>query len=218
VDEEILWAELLFQETLLKMLNENDESVYRGKYLEFFRAASGWEYVGRAGSSSGVTIVAVTEESRVLLVEQKRAPLKSVVIELPAGLVAPSEDETSALRRELVEETGYTCSSVRFLCSGATSPGLTNEKNSLYFASGLSATDDSRGDLPSADGSVRHSKVRGLWEEGERIVVHEVPLASVIPWLARQQEVGAVIDLRVYAGLFFAITSNMRGPCAEGQT
>jgi hypothetical protein len=49
-----------------------------------------------------------------------------------------------------------------------------------------------------------------LREEGERIVVHEVPLTTVIPWLARQQELGAVVDLKVYAGLFFTTAPNMR--------
>ena len=200
------------------MPHENDVSVYRGKHLEFFRTAAGWEYVARANSSNGVTIVALTEEARLLLVEQKRAPLNKMVIELPAGLVAPGEDETVALRRELVEETGYTCAGVRFLCSGATSPGLTDEKNSLYFASGLTAVDGSKGDPPSEDGSIRHAKTRGLREEGESIVVHEVPLGAVIPWLAHQEELGAVIDLRVYAGLFFVKAPNMRGPCAGRQT
>ena len=207
-----------YQTKVAKMPHENDVSVYRGKHLEFFRTASGWEYVGRANSSNGVTVVALTEESRLLLVEQKRAPLNKAVIELPAGLVAPHEDDAVALRRELVEETGYTCSVVRFLCSGATSPGLTDEKNSLYFASGLTSVGGPRGDRPSEDGSIRHAEVRGLREEGERIVVHEVPLGAVIPWLARQQERGAVIDLKVYAGLFFATAPNMRGPDAGWQT
>jgi ADP-ribose pyrophosphatase len=200
------------------MARESDVSVYRGRHLEFFRTASGWEYVGRAGSSNGVTIVAVTDEARLLLVEQKRAPLNGAVIELPAGLVAPSEDEASALRRELVEETGYTCSSVRFLCSGATSPGLTDEKNSLFLAVGLTPVDGSQGDLRFEDGSVRHSRVRGLWEEGESIVVHEVPLDAVISWLGRQQEFGTVVDLKVYAGLFFATAANMLRPDVRGQT
>lgn len=185
--------------------------------MEFFRTASGWEYVRRTNSSNGVTVVAVTKESRLLLVEQKRAPLNRAVIELPAGLVAPSEDEAVALRRELVEETGYTCSVARFLCSGAMSPGLTDERNSLYLASGLESVDGPRGDPPSGDGSIRHAKVRGLQEEGERIVVHEVPLGAVIPWLARQQELGAVVDLKVYAGLFFATAPNVRGPSARGE-
>jgi len=200
------------------MPNENDISVFRGEHLEFFRTRSGWEYVGRANASHGVTIVAVTEESRLLLVEQQRAPLKSRVIELPAGLVDPSEDETAALRRELVEETGYTCSAVRFLCNGATSPGLSDERNSLYLASGLNAPGGSRHDPPSQDGSIRHSKVRGLREEGERIVVHEVPLAVVVPWLARQEELGAVIDLRVYAGLFFATSLHGGGSGISRET
>ena len=56
------------------MRYRNDESIYLGKHLEFLRTESGWEYVARAGAANGVTIVAVTDEGRLLLVEQKRPP------------------------------------------------------------------------------------------------------------------------------------------------
>jgi ADP-ribose pyrophosphatase len=176
---------------------------HRGKHLEFRRAPGGWEYVSRAGSSSGVGILAITPEKRLILVEQVRPPLGGPVIELPAGLVGPDEDEAEAVRRELVEETGFECAEVRFLCRGATSPGLTDETNAMYIAIGLTPTDGLVCAPPAADGSIRHSDARGLAEEGEKILVHEVPLAGVTRWLARQQERGAVIDFRVWAGLYF---------------
>ena len=135
---------------------------------------------------------------------------------MPAGLVAESEDDATALRRELVEETGYACAAVKFLCNGATSPGLTNERNSLYFALGLTPTEALGEQLPDVDGRIRRSEIRGLLEEGESIIVHEVPLADVMPWLARQEQRGAAIDLKVYAGLFFAAVSKTREPGAGG--
>ena len=184
----------------------SEKAIFRGRYLEFFRASCGWEYVSRIGSSGGITIVAITQERRLLLVEQNRAPLKGIAIELPAGLVDIGEDELAAVKRELAEETGYHCADVRLLCIGATSPGLTDEKNSVYFASGLIPIPGAPDDFPGEDGSIRRAIVRGVADEGERITVHEVPVNGVLPWLSRQRERGAVVDLKVYAGLFFAMS------------
>ena len=181
----------------------SDSCLYRGKHLEFFLTPGGWEYVGRTGSSRGVAVVAVTPQSRLLLVEQMRPPLHGTAIELPAGLVAESEDDCAAIQRELIEETGYTCASVEFLCGGPTSAGLTSETNAIFLARGVAAMDGTGDDPVLADGSVRHTKLRGLAEEGEKIVVHEVPLAGVIAWLGGQRQRGALIDLKIYAGLFF---------------
>ena len=56
----------------------------------------GWEYAERSGSNGVVVIVAVTDDDRLVLVEQYRPAVKARVIEAPAGLVgdlAGYEDE-----------------------------------------------------------------------------------------------------------------------------
>lgn len=186
------------------MADHGDEPVYRGKHLNFFRASNGWEYVQRLHAVRGVTIVAITKAHKILFVEQFRTPLQKCVLELPAGLVDLAEDEINAVRRELAEETDYKCKTAKLLCKGTTSPGLTDEQNSIYLASELTRIDDQSKDIPSEYGSTKHSKIHGMKEEGERITVHEVPVDSVVPWLEYQQSLGKVIDLRVYAGLCFA--------------
>lgn len=183
--------------------------VYQGQHLHFYRVASGWEYVRRSHATSGVTIVALTDSHRLVLIEQHRVPLDRHVIELPAGLVGDTgdlgaEDVVAAVRRELEEETGYECAEVTFLCRGSTSPGLADEINHVYLAQRLRRVDSTRGDVHHEDGSITHATARGIPEEGEQILVHEVPLDSVTPWLERQRDDGKIIDLRVYVGLFFA--------------
>jgi ADP-ribose pyrophosphatase len=37
----------------------------------------------------------------------------------------------------------------------------------------------------------------------EAIMVHEVPLGEIVPWLAARAKAGVLIDPKVYAGLFF---------------
>ena len=165
------------------------EIIAEGKFLRFMRRGH-WEYVERRNISGIVGIVAVTSESKLLLVEQFRPPLQKNVIELPAGLagdITGSEEEllAEAARRELLEETGYAAERFELLTEGAASAGLCDEIIGLFKASGLKKVTDGGGD---------HS---------ERITVHEIPLSEVHPWLEQRHQSGTVIDLKVYAGLCF---------------
>lgn len=54
-----------------------------------------------------VTVVAVTEDSRLLLVRQFRPAVGRTTLELPSGHVDEGETPEQAALRELVEETGY---------------------------------------------------------------------------------------------------------------
>jgi len=57
---------------------------------------------------SGVLVMAVTTEGEVLLIRQYRAPVASILWELPAGAMEPGEsDAEERARAELREETGH---------------------------------------------------------------------------------------------------------------
>ena len=187
-----------------------DEIIFAGKHLHFCRAANGWEYVQRARASQGVTIVATTAENKIVLVEQHRTPLARRTIELPAGLVEGSgagnaEAVEAAVKRELQEETGYTCERVTVVAAGSSTPGLTDEVNALCLAQGLRRSDDSINSLNCGDGVTKQARQRGIKEEGERITVYEVPVDRAPEWLDRRSKEGVVIDLKVFAGLYFVV-------------
>jgi ADP-ribose pyrophosphatase len=161
-----------------------------GKYIQLVRQGN-WEYARRKGISGIVGVVAVTEDGKLVLVEQFRAPVRAAVIELPAGLAGDAkghegEDLADAARRELLEETGYEAKEMRRLAAGAASAGMTDEIITLFRATGLKKTGEGTGD------------------ETEDITVHEVALAEVVPWLAEQERSGKLVDLKVYCGLYFA--------------
>lgn len=46
----------------------------------------GWEYAQRRSITGIVGIAAITDEKRILLVEQYRPPIEGNAVELPAGL------------------------------------------------------------------------------------------------------------------------------------
>jgi ADP-ribose pyrophosphatase len=84
-----------------------------------------------------VGILPVTSDGRVVMVRQFRKPAEQVLLEVPAGGIDDGETPEDAVRREMVEETGYRVGSVRRLASFYTSPGFTTEYMYLYAAQDL---------------------------------------------------------------------------------
>lgn len=84
-----------------------------------------------------VAIMAITEDKKIVLVEQYRKALERSIIEIPAGKIEPGEPPEETARRELEEETGYTTSSLQYVQSFATSPGFADEVIHLYFAENI---------------------------------------------------------------------------------
>jgi len=88
-----------------------------------------------------VNVIALTEEKELLLVRQYRYPLGMETIETPAGKLEPEEAPIITAKRELEEETGYTCESLELLGKHATAPGFTNEVLYQFLTSGVTKLD-----------------------------------------------------------------------------
>ncbi len=84
-----------------------------------------------------VAIIAVTDEGKLVLVEQYRKALERSIIEIPAGKLEPGEEPIVTARRELEEETGYGAQSFTYLQAFATSPGFADEIIHLFVAKDL---------------------------------------------------------------------------------
>lgn len=85
----------------------------------------------------GAVAVLAVHEGKMLVVEQYRKPMERSLVEIPAGKLEPGEDPAEAAIRELEEETGFRCESVRPVASFYTSPGFADEILHLYVAEGL---------------------------------------------------------------------------------
>ena len=173
----------------INLMNPPPTTLFTGKFLALIKEGR-WEYVDRIGATGAAVIVAVTNEKKILLVEQYRIPVHARTIELPAGIVGDepgnsAEEMADAAKRELLEETGYSAERIEILTRGPASSGLTSEVVTLCLATGLKRV--------NAGGGVGH----------EEIIVHEVPLSVAHEWLAAKMKAGLLVEPKVYAGLYF---------------
>ena len=109
-----------------------------------------------------VCVIPVTENNEVIVERQYRYPIDRVITEIPAGkLDSREEDRLSAIRRELLEETGYTADEWISLGDFHPAPAYSDEYISMYMARGL------------------HPGQRHL-DEDEFLDVMTVPLAELV--------------------------------------
>lgn len=92
-----------------------------------------------------VAIIAVTDENKVVMVEQYRKALEKMIIEIPAGKLEKNEEPWICAKRELEEETDYDCESLELLTSFYTSPGFADEIIHVFIAKGLKKKEDAAG-------------------------------------------------------------------------
>ena len=120
----------------------SSEEVLKGHFLQVRRDTvrlpdghhATREYVIHPGA---VMVVAQLEDGRVVLERQYRYPVKSVMLEFPAGKLDPGEASLACAQRELLEETGYTAR--QWARAGVLHPVISysTEFIDIWFARGL---------------------------------------------------------------------------------
>lgn len=174
-----------------------DITRYAGRYISLLER-DGWEFASRSNAERVVKLVAVTDNAELVLVEQYRKPVNAPVIELPAGLVGDQgnrgESIFEAARRELEEETGYAAGKLELLMTGPSSAGLSDEIIAFVLATDLRRVGPGGGD------------------DSEDIEVLPVPLREADEWLARQIAAGRILDVRIFAALYWLQQSGHHEP------
>jgi len=132
---------------------------------------------------SWANAVAVTEEGKILLIEQYRHAADIVSMEIPGGVVEDGEDKVAGLRRELLEETGYEFDDFEFLCELCSNPSTANNRVYSYLARG-------------------GKKVQGQHlDPHEEIIVHEYSVAEVKQMLLDNEILQAMHSSALFFGL-----------------
>ena len=83
-----------------------------------------------------VNAVALTNEGNVIMVKQYRHAAGIVSLEIPGGVIDDGEEPEHAIRRELLEETGYQFKNLELLCVAYANPSTANNHTYCYLATG----------------------------------------------------------------------------------
>ena len=133
--------------------------------------------------NGGVCIAAQPDPASIVLVRQYRPAIGRELWEVPAGKLDGDEAPAAAARRELIEETGYRCSTLEQVRTFYSAPGFCGELLYLFSAGGLTAG----APQPEAD-EVLHVKTFALAEVQRMIECDEIPDAKTqiaVAWALR---------------------------------
>ena len=127
----ILSSQYLFNDLWFKVRKDRCESP-QGKIIDPYYV---YEF------PTWVTALALTKDNQVILERQYRHGLGRVDLELPGGCVDDTDSSLEvAIRRELLEETGYTFEDIEYLGETSSNPSTNNNLMHMYLARGGTAT------------------------------------------------------------------------------
>jgi ADP-ribose pyrophosphatase len=86
--------------------------------------------------SNWVNAIAITEDNKILMVHQYRHGAGIISLEIPGGVIDPGEQPEQAIRRELLEETGYQFDDFELLSTVYANPSTANNQTFCYLAKG----------------------------------------------------------------------------------
>jgi len=130
-----------------------------------------------------VNAVALTENNKVLMVRQYRHAAGIVSLEIPGGVIDGDEAPEDAVRRELLEETGYQFDDIELISTVYANPSTANNKTYCYLAKGGIKVQDQ--DL----------------DEHEEVVVEEYTIEEVKQLLADNK----IAQALHCTGIFYAL-------------
>jgi ADP-ribose pyrophosphatase len=124
-----LATEILGAYPIFELSRSRQRSPVSGREHEFLRLdCSDW-----------VNVVALTDDGRMVLVEQYRHGTDEMTLEIPGGAVDPGEHPETAAARELEEETGYRSSELIEIGTVDPNPAFLSNRCWTYLALGCRA-------------------------------------------------------------------------------
>lgn len=113
-----------------------------------------------------INVVAITQDSEMVLVEQYRYGTEEPTLEIPGGMVDKGEEPLEAARRELLEETGYRSDNWKNLGKVSSNPAILTNYTYMYLADQCTFVGSENPDTH------------------ERIIVHKMPITEFLGLVA----------------------------------
>lgn len=135
------------------------------------------EYIKHPGA---VVVLPLFDDGTVLLERQFRYPANGVFIEFPAGKIDSNEDPLSCAKRELQEETGYTASDWKFVCTIHNAIAYSDEHLDIYLARGLTPGES-------------------RLDDGEFLETFHASVEEILGWVRE----GKITDVKTVIGTFW---------------
>ena len=182
------------------------ETLYSTKFLNWVaskrKGKADWVYAHRPNAKNVVIIVPVihkTDADYTMFLTTKRPPLIEeygdvTCLEFPAGLVGDentNETTEEALKKELLEETGYLAEKFDIKAKNlVTSGGMTSEKSTLAIAE---VFDTKIKEKPVDDGGVIAGRM-------------EVKIQDIGSFLDKMEKDGIFLSAQTIAGVYYLAT------------
>ena len=83
-----------------------------------------------------VNAIALTEDNEVIVIKQYRHAAEEVILKIPGRCIDPGESPEEAVKRELLEETGYAFSSISPLSTLYANPSTSANKTYSFLLQG----------------------------------------------------------------------------------
>ena len=131
--------------------------------------------------SGAIAVIPIDDQKQIWFIRQYRHPAKSLLLELPAGVMETGELPEITAQREIREEIGMAAQEIKKIGEFFLAPGYSSEYMYIYLASGL---------YPAP--------LSG--DEDEYISLEKIPLDEAY----RMAETGQIQDAKSLAALLLA--------------
>ncbi|MGE0171723.1 MAG: NUDIX hydrolase [Oligoflexales bacterium] len=143
-------------------------------------------YLTTTPGRRGITVIALDSQNNVLLQDEYSYPIGHRMLEFPGGGIGKEESVEAAVKRELLEETGYECNDIEVL--------------GWYYTSNR-----------RCDMKMYVAIARNLTWVGTK---HEAEESPVPQWHSIQQLEQLLTEQKIYNGTVLAAWAMARSSCA----